>query len=585
MIGLQSQSVRAPEVARHFENPLEGKFVEMTKISYTPHGRSLINGAPVDPEGGTFESRSRLDGSHLGTFTSASEGQVRTALRLAAAAFFDTAVLTPRTPDDHARLLTEVAQAFEARLPDIKAAGCHELAYPAGRADGETSRALFQFRLHAEAARHRKRLFPSISIALDGSINVRSLRVPRGAAVNFPSTNFPWGIGVVGPDLVEPFREGCPVVVKASSKHPLSSELMGMAVVEAVRNAGYPNGYFSLLQSNDHSLGGLLMSSPEVSVAGLTGGAATGHKLSAIALEHGAILHGELGAVNPVFVLPEKMRGEAKAFAESWWGSLTLGNGQFCTCPGIVFVPDSDGLAEFERVLRAKMDAAEPGTLLHQSTQKSFESNLAALQSVEGVETWIRSSKTGSGNAVCLPMILKTTAKDFLANSAAMQCEVFGPVGLVVVAQSVGEMMSAAQLLHGQLTASLFGTAEDLALAEVRKLERLLAFLKAGRVSHENMPTGVAVVPSMVHSGPPPASIFGETSVGMSSRYSRPVCFQNERDELLVPELQDDNPLGIEREIFVTDRTFGKILFWQTTSEPLSRIIARFPSSQAKSAS
>ena len=336
------------------------EWAAMSTISYRPHGRSLINGAPAEPAGRTFESRSRIDGSHLGTFASASDDQVRTALNLAAGAFFETAVLSPRTADDQARLLLEVARAFEARLPDIKAAGCHELAYPAARADGETARAIFQFRLHAEAARRRKRLFPSISIALDKSINVRSLRVPRGVAVNFPSTNFPWGIGVVGPDLIEPFREGCPVVVKASSKHPLTSELLGEAVVEAVKNAGYPSGFFSLIQSNDHDHGGLLMSSAEVAVAGLTGGAATGRRLSVVALEHGAILHGELGAVNPVFVLPEKMRNHAASFAQNWWNSLTLGNGQFCTCPGIVFMSGNEGITEFERVLRARMDGAEP---------------------------------------------------------------------------------------------------------------------------------------------------------------------------------------------------------------------------------
>src|ERR1051326_3415484 len=426
----------------------------MPPLNYTPHGHSLIDGAPAEPFGTRFESRSRLDGSLLGTFVSASPAQAGTALKLAREAFFETTVLSPRTPDDQARLLMEVSRAFEARLADIKAAGCHELAYPPARADGETARAIFQFRLHAEAARKRKRRYASISVALDGSINVRPLAVPPGTAVNFPSTNFPWGIGVVGPDLVEPFREGCPVIVKASSKHPVTSELMGEAVVEAVKSAGYPAGYFALLQSNDHNLGQLLMSSGDIAVAGLTGGAATGRKLSAAALEHGAIVHGELGAVNPVFAFPEKMRDQPTSLAETWWSSLTLGNGQFCTCPGILFVPAGDGLADFERVLRAKVDAAEPGALLHSSTQASFDKNLDALQSVSGVETWMRSGKAASG--MSLPRILRTTGKDFLSNSAAMQQEVFGPAGLVVVVESVEEMIDAACLLHGQLTATLF---------------------------------------------------------------------------------------------------------------------------------
>src|SRR5262245_42469887 len=131
----------------------------MSGLNYKPHGRSLINGSPVESAGATFESHSRLDGSHLGTFVSATSDQARAALKLAREAFFKTAVLEPQSPDDHARLLTEVSRAFEARLADIKAAGCHELAYPAARADGETARAIFQFRLHAEAARKRKRRY------------------------------------------------------------------------------------------------------------------------------------------------------------------------------------------------------------------------------------------------------------------------------------------------------------------------------------------------------------------------------------------------------------------------------------------
>jgi len=550
-------------------------------MTYKPHGLSLINGVPADPAGATYESRSRLDGSLLGTFTSASDDQVRAALALAADAFYETTVVNPRRPEDHARLLNEIAISMESRLADIKEAGCQELGYPAGRADGETTRALYQLRLHAEGALRRKRVAPSISVALDGSINVRSIRVARGVAVNFPSTNFPWGIGVVGPDLVEPFREGCPVVVKASSKHPLTSELLGAAVVEAVKNAGFPAGYFALIQSNNYDHGELILSSGMVAAGGLTGALSTGRRLSAIGLANGAILHGELGAVNPVFALDEKMKTDAAGFADAWWGSLTLGNGQFCTGPGLVFVLKSADLEGFEKVLRAKMEAAQPCTLLHGSTQKSYDSNLETLRKVDGVESWIVSSKMGSGAATCKQAILRTTGEAFLRNPHAMQQEVFGPAGLVVVVNSVEQMIEAARTLHGQLTATIYGTAADMAKPEARKLERLLAFIKAGRVNHDNMPTGVAVVPAMTHAGPPPASTFGETSVGLSTRYSRPVSFQNERDELLLPELQDANPLGIEREVFVTDKTFGKILYWETTREPLAAIIGKYKTAAA----
>ena len=115
--------------------------------------------------------------------------------------------------------------------------------------------------------------------------------------------------------------------------------------------------------------------------------------------------------------------------------------------------------------------------------------------------------------------------------------EVFGPLGLVVRAQSPEDMERLARGFPGQLTATLHTDPEDAEIA--RRLLPILA-QKAGRVLANGFPTGVEVADAMVHGGPYPASTnFGATSVGTLSirRFLRPVSFQNLPDYLVEGDL------------------------------------------------
>ncbi len=75
---------------------------------------------------------------------------------------------------------------------------------------------------------------------------------------------------------------------------------------------------------------------------------------------------------------------------------------------------------------------------------------------------------------------------------------------------------------------------------------------KAGRVVWNGFPTGVAVTAAQHHGGPYPATTFpAHTSVGTAAitRFLRAVAFQDAPQELLPPELRDDNPLGLLRQV------------------------------------
>jgi alpha-ketoglutaric semialdehyde dehydrogenase len=124
---------------------------------------------------------------------------------------------------------------------------------------------------------------------------------------------------------------------------------------------------------------------------------------------------------------------------------------------------------------------------------------------------------------------------------------VFGPSTLIVECDSAEQMLAAAGVLEGQLTATVHGTEQDLA-ANSNLLEVMAA--KAGRVVCNGYPTGVEVCHAMTHGGPYPATSDGRsTSVGTRAieRFARPVSYQNLPNSTLPPELQDSNPLGLWR--------------------------------------
>jgi NADP-dependent aldehyde dehydrogenase len=118
---------------------------------------------------------------------------------------------------------------------------------------------------------------------------------------------------------------------------------------------------------------------------------------------------------------------------------------------------------------------------------------------------------------------------------------------LLVEANTKDELLAAAKSLTGHLTATVHGTPED--LVEYADLIEILE-QKVGRILINGFPTGVEVSHAMVHGGPFPATTDSRsTSVGTMAitRFTRPVCYQNFPDGLLVDELKADNPLNIWR--------------------------------------
>ncbi|KLR57731.1 aldehyde dehydrogenase (NADP(+)) [Diaphorobacter sp. J5-51] len=472
------------------------------------------------------------------------------------------ACLAEQAFDPYRQLPLSVRAAFlEAIAENILALGdaliqrAHqESALPVARLQGERGRTVGQLRLFAQVVRDGHFLGATLDSAqpqrqpLPRS-DLRLAKLPLGPVAVFGASNFPLAFSVAGGDTASALAAGAPVIVKAHSAHLGTSEMVGRAVQQAVRDLGLPEGVFSLLFGAGNAIGEALVAHPAIKAVGFTGSRQGGLALVRIANARAEPIpvYAEMSSINPVFLLPGALAQRAQALGAAFAESLTLGVGQFCTNPGLVLALESPQLDQFMASASAALDAKPAATMLTPGIHEAYRHGVARLDALEGVACQARGVAAAPGQANAAQAALYTTDAQRWLESADLAQEVFGPASVVVVARSEDELIAVAQQLEGQLTATLHLEESDHDLAR-----RLLPVLerKAGRILVNGFPTGVEVCHAMVHGGPFPAtSNAAFTSVGATAidRFLRPVCYQDMPDALLPPALQQANPLGLAR--------------------------------------
>lgn len=517
----------------------------------TPHGNNFIAGRLVgSPQG--FAATSPLDGRELpGRFSLASLDDAAAAMQAAEAA---AESLAGTTGEARGAFLERIADEIMA-LGDalIERAGL-ETALPAARLTGERLRTVNQLKLFAAQARDGAWTDPRIDRAQPDRQplprpDLRRAKRPLGPVVVFGSSNFPLAFSVAGGDTASALCTGNPVVVKAHRAHSGTSELVAGAIQRAVEACGMPAGTFSMLHGAGSVIGTALVTHPAARAVGFTGSRAAGRALcdAAAARPDPIPVFAEMSSLNPVFLLPGALAARGGEIAKGFVASMTLGVGQFCTKPGLVFAVAGGDLDRFKAAVAEAIVASAPASMLSADIRDAFEHGRDAVSAARGAAVIARSAtaadpqKTQAGG-----IVVETTADAFLANPALAE-EVFGPFSLIVTVPSLDALATVARRLEGQLTATLHGTPQDLAAAG--GLVDILA-VKAGRVIVNGFPTGVEVCHAMQHGGPWPAtSDVRFTSVGSAAleRFVRPVCYQDVPDPLLPPALRNANPLGLER--------------------------------------
>lgn len=502
-------------------------------MGFTPHGRHLIAG---DWVAGTETFASEPADGPAHHFSVGSATLVDQAAQAAEQAFW-TYGWTPRAA--RAAFLRAIADEIEARAAAITRIGCQETGLPEARLNGERGRTTFQLRLFADHIEKGDFLDYRHDPALPDRQplprpDIRLIQQPLGPVAVFGASNFPLAFSTAGGDTAAALAAGCPVVVKGHSAHPGTGEIVAEAVLAAIRSCAMPPGVFSLIQGGRRQVGEALVTHPLIKAVGFTGSLVGGRALFDLcaARPEPIPFFGELGSVNPMFLLPAAMAARGERIAEGWAASLTLGAGQFCTNPGIavVMADQAEGLA---KAATAALGSVGTQVMLSEGIAGAFGRGRDLMAGTPGVRTLLTQS---CGRRQALPQLFQVDGRDWLADHRLGE-EVFGPLGLIVSAADPEEMVAIAHALQGQLTATLHLDPGDTPLAR-----RLMPVLqrKAGRLLANGFPTGVEVCDAMVHGGPYPASTnFGATSVGTLSirRFLRPVSYQNMPADLLPDEV------------------------------------------------
>lgn len=491
-------------------------------------------------------------GGHSGTqFHEATLGETDLAIDLAYEAFQS---YRNTTGIQRAAFLDKIAQLIDDNKPELVATAMKESRLPEGRLIGETGRTTGQLRLFASLLKDGSWVNAMIDTALPDrqplpKPDVRQMQRPLGPVAVFGASNFPFAFSTAGGDTASALAAGCPVVCKAHPGHPATSELVASLIVRAANESGMPEGVFSLLQGEGYEVSTHLVTHSHIKAVGFTGSLGGGKALfDAAARRREPIpVYAEMGSVNPVFLLPEILKSQAADLGQKLASSNLLGAGQFCTNPGVIIGSASSHLEQFSQSFRETIEKASAENMLTDKVYGGYCGNLEKMKGLSGVEILVGQQPRQEGVAAP-PHMFRVAASSFMAEQV-LQEEIFGPSSLHVVANDTQEMLRVAEGLHGQLTASVWGTEKD--LTENRALVEILEG-KAGRVIFNTVPTGVEVTHAMVHGGPYPATTDSRsTSVGTNAiyRFTRAVCYQNYHQELLPEALRNANPLGIARKV------------------------------------
>lgn len=471
----------------------------------------------------------------------------------AAAASAELADLAAWPPSRRAGLLRGVAEVLDASARELASLADAETSLGSARLTGEVARTTWQLRLLADVVTDGAFLEVIIDHARaaegpQARPDLRRMLQPIGPVAVYAASNFPFAFSVAGGDTAAALAAGCPVVVKAHPGHPRTSRRTAELVLDACRAAGAPGGTFGLVHGFE--AGRQLVTDPRIKAAAFTGSGRGGRALFDLAASRPDPIpfYGELGSINPVFVTAAAVAARGGEIAAGFVGSVTLGYGQFCTKPGLLFLPAGHGLAD---ALADAVRSVATARMLTSEISDGFRSGARDIAATDGVRL-LAAAPDGPpepGPAAALaPRLYAAAAADVIRQPRLAQ-ECFGPSSVVAEYRDEDELIEAAAAIPGSLAAAVHAEPGDEKLSR-RLLEVLQA--RAGRIVWNGWPTGVAVTWAMHHGGPWPATTGSiHTSVGPTAlrRFLVPVTFQGTPADLLPGALQDENPLGLPRRV------------------------------------
>jgi alpha-ketoglutaric semialdehyde dehydrogenase len=517
--------------------------MDITSTALILSGANFVGADRSFGAGGTFHAVDPRTGSELPpAFGNATDDDVRSAAALAMAAW---PVYRSTSRAERAAFLETIAGNLDDIGDQLRPLVVAETGITPERVAGELTRTTAQLRLFADYVRSGRWLGVRSTPALPDRTplprpDIRTRNISLGPVAVFSASNFPLAFSVAGGDTASALAAGCPVIVKAHAGHPGTSELVASAVSAAVADENLPPAVFSLLHGPGETIGIALVTDPNVRAVGFTGSRRAGLALRDAVRSRPIPIpfYAEMSSTNPVFLLPGALESRPEQLAEGFFRSLSVGAGQLCTNPGLVFLTDGPGAERFQRAAIDRVASAVSQPMLNRQISTSYSSGLDRLSStpnVTRIAAGVHDPKIAFSGA---PALFSTDLEEFMSRRK-LHDELFGAASLLVHCRTVDDFSTALRILEPQLTISVHMSPAD---HDVARGLRLDMEHKAGRIVYDDWPTGVEVCDAMVHGGPYPATSDGRTtSVGTLAmdRFLRPVAYQNCPAALLPADLTD----------------------------------------------
>jgi len=344
-----------------------------------------------------------------------------------------------------ATFLEAIAEEIEALGDELIDRAVSESGLPRPRILGERGRTCQQLRTFARTVRAGEWLDVRVDNALPERqplprADLRQRQVPLGPVAVFGASNFPLAFSVAGGDTASALAAGCPVVVKAHSAHPGTSELVGHAVARAVTKSGLHAGVFSLLFGSGREVGVALVSDPRIKAVGFTGSRSGGLALckAAQARPEPIPVYAEMSSINPVLLFPAALQARGESLAQGFVASLTQGAGQFCTNPGLVVAHQGPALDKFISTAASLVQQSPAQTMLTPGIFQAYEAGVGSLLELSSAQEAAAGLRGNTPNQ-CQTHLFVTRAQDFLTDPA-LQAEIFGAASLIVQCASDDEI-------------------------------------------------------------------------------------------------------------------------------------------------
>jgi NADP-dependent aldehyde dehydrogenase len=468
-----------------------------------------------------------------GRVVGAAEETVAVASVVAAATRAAT-VLAGTAPGERRGWLEALADAVEEHADELAALADTETALGRARLDAEVAGLAVQLRFYGEVAAEGSYLGATVDSATATAPRLVRVKRPVGAVAVFGAGNFPFRYGLLGHDTGSALAAGCAVVAKAHPAHQLTCGRLAEIATEALAAAGAPAGVFGVVTGL--RAGTDLVRSPGIAAVGFTGSQAGGTALWRIANEREQVIpvYAEMGTVNPVVLTPAAAASRLAEVAAGFVGSFTLGSGQFCTKPGLLFAPA--GSAAAQAVSAALREAGPSPVMLTEAIAANVRRGLESFVDA-GAE--VVGHVPGPGGGWSADAAVLAAPIGALKRGSRLLEECFGPVALVVEYADAAELTAGLGELQGSLAGSVFTAGDDDpgAPAVVATLAG-----QVGRVTVNDWPTGATWTWAQHHGGPWPAtSNPAHSSVGAAAldRWVRPVAFQSTPAAALPPGVRE----------------------------------------------